>query len=229
LLIHSFPSGLISATFLRRVNRFLIEAELDGEMVRCHLHDPGRLPDILSQKREILLLERNGKRKTRYDVIAARMGGEWVFIHSGYHSMFAERIVDSDTLQELAGYKIARREFLYGKSRIDFLLSNDTRALLEVKGCTLVRDGVALFPDAPTERGRRHVMEMLKAMEEGYKTFILFLVMRNAVKFSPNREVDEGFAIALKEAVSRGTEVMAARLGFDGNNVFYHGRIPVSI
>ena len=195
--------------------------------MQCHLHDPGRLPDIFSRKREILLLERDGRRKTKYDVIAARMEKEWVFIHSGYHSIFAEHIIENHLLDELSIFRVGRREYRYGKSRIDFLLVNKRHALLEVKGCTLARNGIALFPDAPTERGRRHIIELMNSMDDGYLAYILFLVMRNAERFSPNKEIDPEFASLIIEGMERGLGVMAARLKFDGKNVYYAGRIPV--
>jgi len=227
LLIHKFTTPLIPARFLLRLNRFLIEADLDGERIKCHLHDPGRLPDILSGERKILLMEKDGKRKTRYDVIAVYVGGEWVFTHSGYHSLFAIRIMEKRCIKDLKEYRILKKEFRYGKSRMDFLLSNDSRALLEVKGCTLTKGDTALFPDAPTERGRKHVMELMDALEEGYKAFLLFLIMRRAKRFSPNKEVDKKFAIALKKSSEKGVKIIASIIKFDGKNVYYKGTIPV--
>lgn len=202
---------------------------MGGKRIKCHLHDPGRLPDIFSSRRKILLMEKKGKRKTGYDVIAAEVNGEWVFIHSGYHSSFAAEMIEKRCIEGLREYRIIKREFRYGKSRIDFLLSNGSMALMEVKGCTLAKDNVALFPDAPTERGRRHVMELTKAMENGYEAFILFLVMRNARKFSPNRKVDERFAIALKKSAEMGVKIIASQIKFDGKNVYYDGVIPVQL
>jgi len=227
LLIYSFTQPLYSSIFLRRVNRFLIEADLDGEITECHLHDPGRLPDIFSRRRKILIVEKEGDRKTKYDVVAAKVGKEWVFIHSGYHSIFAGKIIEMGLMEKLQGYKIARREYRYGRSRMDFLLAGEKKALLEVKGCTLAKGGVALFPDAPTERGRRHMVELANSVEDGYAAFVLFLVMRNAERFSPNYKVDMKFSLALRRAAKKGVGVLAARIKFDGKNVYYGGEIPV--
>lgn len=201
---------------------------MDGRVDYAHLHDPGRLREILKKGRNLLLAERNGKRKTKYDVISAYMK-EWIFIHSGYHSIFAEKILSEKLIEELEGYKIKKREHRYGRSRIDFLLVNEKNCLLEVKGCTLVKEGIAIFPDAPTSRGYRHIIELIEAQKKGYDVAILFLVMRDAKHFSPNYEMDEKFSEALRKFHSKNAKIVACRLKFDGKNVYYVGRIPVII
>ena len=98
-----------------------------------------------------------------------------------------------------------------GRSRLDFLVETSReRIWIEVKGCTLSKNRKALFPDAPTERGRKHVMELMDALEEGYKAFLLFLIMRRAKRFSPNKEVDKKFAIALKKSSEKGVKIIAS-------------------
>jgi len=226
LLIYKFDEELIRATFLERLNKFLIEAEVNNEVVYCHLHDPGRLKDVLKRGREILLLKKEGKRKTKYDVIASWLN-EWVAIHSGYHSLLASKLIEKKIIMKK--YKIEKKEFKYGRSRIDFLLKNRKKCLMEVKGCTLVEGSVALFPDAPTERGRKHVGELRKAIHEGYDVAILFLIMREARHFSPNWHIDKKFSTVLKEAYEEGTEIIACRIKFDGKAFHYERKIPVVI
>jgi len=228
LLIYTFNQKLIPAKFIKRLNKFLVEVTIGGKTINCHLHDPGRLKEILQKGRKLLLLRKEGKRKTKYDVIAAYME-EWFIIHSGYHSILTEKILKNKLIKNFEKYKIERKEFKYGSSRIDFLLKNDKTCLLEVKGCTLVKNGIALFPDAPTLRGRRHIIELMNAKKEGYDAAILFLVMRPASSFSPNWEIDEKFATSLKTAHKKGVKIIACRIKFDGKNVYYEKEIPVDL
>ncbi len=225
MIIYSFDE-LTEATFIRRLNKFLVEVDLKGK-IKCHLHDPGRLQQLLKRGRKVLLCKKEGrKRKTKYDVIAIKLK-EWVFIHSGYHSIFAEKILENGLLKNF-NYKIEKKEYKYGKSRIDFLLKNSKKCLLEVKGSTYEKNGIAMFPDAPTERGRRHVVELINAINN-YKVAILFLVMREARYFSPNWEIDEKFSQTLKMAHERGVKIMACRIKFDGKNVYFGKEIPVRL
>lgn len=227
-MIYKFNERLTNAIFSKRLNKFLVEVSIDGKVDYAHLHDPGRLKKILKKGRNLLLVEREGKRKTKYDVISAYIN-EWIFIHSGYHSFFAEKILKEKLIEELQEYEIEKREYKYEKSRIDFLLSNEKKCLLEVKGCTLVRERVALFPDAPTSRGYKHIVELIDAGKKGYDTAILFLIMRKADYFSPNYETDKKFSDALKTAFQKNAKILACRLEFNGESVYYNGRVPVVI
>lgn len=210
------------------MNKFLIEARIDDKIEECHLHDSARLEEILKENRKLLLFPKEGNRKTRYDVIAALLD-EWVVIHSGYHSLLAENILKKKLIKEFAEYEIKRKEFRYGNSRIDFLLGNERECLLEIKGCTLVKNDVALFPDAPTKRGYRHVMELIHAIDKGYDVAVLFLVMRKAKYFSPHWEMDKNFSEALKKAYEKKAKIVACRIKFDGNAFYYMGEIAIRL
>lgn len=227
MLIFKFDR-LVPAAFVRRLNKFLVEVRLENELVKAHLHDPGRLIDLLKENRKLLLMEKEGKRKTKYDIIFA-YSKEWVLVHSGYHSKIAEILIKKKLIDELKEYKIERGEYKIGKSRVDFLLSNGKKCLLEVKGCTLVKKDVALFPDAPTERGRKHVLELIESLKKGYDAAILFLIMRKASQFSPNWEIDEKFSYALKEAYKKGVKIIACRIKAKKEALYYQGKIPVKI
>ncbi|MDI6841265.1 MAG: DNA/RNA nuclease SfsA [Methanothermobacter wolfeii] len=226
--------NIICGVYIDRPNRFTMVVDVDGEKKLAHLRDPGRLKELLIPGREVLLRKADGGgRKTEFDVIAVRRGHGWVLINSGFHSDLAAEIINSGLVEELEGFRIERREFSFGESRLDFLLSNGKPMLLEVKGCTLVVDGLALFPDAPTERGRRHVMELADALDDGYLGAVLFLVFgEDARVFSPNVDMDPDFASALREAYERGVMVMAYsfRTIYDGSvRVEPLGRIRVEI
>jgi sugar fermentation stimulation protein A len=134
-------------------------------------------------------------------------------------------------LKEFAEYCTIKPEPFYGHTRFDFLLGNhEELCLLEVKSCTLVRDGIAMFPDAKTERGTRHVMELLKAKEEGYRACILFIIQRaDAHSFSPADDVDKEFGEALRQASKGGVEVYAYSSEFIGDKILLRGRVKVEL
>jgi sugar fermentation stimulation protein A len=134
-------------------------------------------------------------------------------------------------LKEFAEYSTIKPEPSYGHTRFDFLLGNHKElCLLEVKSCTLVRDGIAMFPDAKTERGTRHVMELLKAKEKGYRACILFIIQRaDAHSFSPADDVDEEFGEALRQASKEGVEVYAYSSEFIGDKIILRGKVKVEL
>ena len=204
---------LITGNFMERPNRFTILFNIDDKIEKAHLRDPGRLKELLIPGIPLLLrLAKNTtKRKTKYDVIAVLNEDIWVLINSGFHSDIAAELIESGMIDEFKWYNIEKREYTYGKSRLDFLLSNNNmKMLLEVKGCTLVENGLARFPDAPTTRGKRHLEELMLAKSEGLNAAVLFRVMReDAIEFTPNWEIDPDFSNALSEANKKNVKIVA--------------------
>jgi sugar fermentation stimulation protein A len=151
------------------------------------------------------------KRKTCYDLIGVAYNGQLVSLDSRVPNKLVLEALRNRDIAELSEYTVIKPEFSYGHSRLDFFLANKREScLLEVKSSTLVKDGVAMFPDAVTERGRRHVNELVKAKKEGYRACILFLVQRtDAHAFTPSDETDPKFGKALRNAVNEGVEVYA--------------------
>jgi sugar fermentation stimulation protein A len=130
------------------------------------------------------------------------------------------------TIPGLPAYSRVVPEYTCGHSRIDFCL--DERILLEVKGATLVRNGQALFPDAPTERGRKHLNTLISALKNGFESYIFFLIQRpDAFSFSPNRDTDPEFADTLRHAVEKGVNVLVYTSKFEGNSLYLHENISV--
>lgn len=205
--------NLMKGTFRERPNRFTVMFEHDGCLEMAHLRDPGRLKELLLPGADLLLRPalNTAKRKTKYDVIAVWNAGIWVLLNSGFHNDLAQELVESGLISEFEGYKVEKREYTYGKSRLDFLLTaSEGSFLLEVKGCTLVEDGHAKFPDAPTERGKRHVEELVKAKSQGLNSAVLFIIPReDAEIFSPNWEMDPQFSQALQQAQEQGVLIIA--------------------
>ncbi|MGA2675911.1 MAG: DNA/RNA nuclease SfsA [Methanobacterium sp.] len=204
---------LITGNFMERPNRFTVLFIMDDKIENAHLRDPGRLKELLIPGISLLLrkAKNTAKRKTKYDVIAVLNEDIWVLINSGFHSDIAAELIETRLVDEFKWYNIEKREYNYGKSRLDFLLSNNNvTMLLEVKGCTLVENGLAKFPDAPTTRGKRHLEELMLAKSEGLNAAVLFLIMReDAIEFTPNWETDPDFSATLIDAYKKDVEVVA--------------------
>lgn len=204
---------LIKVEFMSRLNRFVVEfqnPELGVDL--AHLHDPGRLTELLYPG-AVLFIRRasNPNRKTHYDVIGCVKDDEYVLINSAFHSDIAQELIESGQIKELNEYSIVRREFTYGDSRLDFLLRNNTQdMLLEVKGCTLVTNNHAKFPDAPTTRGTRHLKELIQAHKsDGYESTVLFLILKSDAQiFSPNKLTDPDFSETLQKAYECGVNIV---------------------
>ncbi len=215
--------------FVRRLNRFVGEVKTaPGRIELVHIHDPGRLTEILFEGNEVLLARvDNPARKTRWDLLAGRVGDQWVLVHSGYHRAVAEKIFEMPEVSPFGTVVEIHPEVKYGSSRLDFLIrAGEEQIWIEVKGCTLARDGVALFPDAPTSRGRRHMEELIALRGEGFRSAAVFLVFVSAEVFAPNAETDPDFAEVFYRAVRAGVEIYPLRLCYDGENVCYVGRMP---
>lgn len=216
--------NIIHGNFIDRPNRFTVRFKCDQGIEIAHLRDPGRLKELLRPNAQLLLrpaLKIEG-RKTKFDVIAVLKDELWVLINSGFHSDIAQDLINSGLIEEFNGYSIQKREYSYGKSRIDFLLASkeeNKKMLVEVKGCTLIDVELAKFPDAPTSRGKRHVEELIGSRKEGYEAAVLFLVFCEGAKcFSPNIDMDPGFSNALKDAHKSGVHIIAYSFKNDYRN-----------
>ena len=220
---------LLKGTFIERLNRFLGKVEVAGNDLFCYIPNPGRIVELLRLGVEVYLREEQvSGRKTGYDLIFVKHS-HLISIESRVPNRLVEEAVLLGLLPEFSGYDLVRAEYTYGDSRFDFLLSHgDRRMLLEVKSCTLVRGGRALFPDAPTQRGQRHLRTFMSALEQGFDAAILLVVQRSdADSFSPNDETDPGFGAALREAASRGVKVYAHGCRVTLEEIGFINRVPV--
>lgn len=218
--------------FKKRPNRFLALVEIKGKMVPCFLPNPGRMNELLKMDSEVVLRKiEKEERKTRFDVIGVFFNGELVSLDTRVPNRLVFDSLKKGIIEEFSDYNIIKPEFSFGRSRLDFLLTNEfEKCLLEVKSCSLVKDGVALFPDAPTLRGKRHLIELIKAKKEGYRSCVLFIIQRrNAKVFTPNDETDPDFGQALREAKSNGVEVYAYYSEFVGKKIFLRRKIKINL
>ncbi len=213
----------IAGVFVERKNRFLGIVNAGGSDIYVHIHDPGRLKELLYPGNEVLLKKASSPgRKTKWDLIAAKHHGSWILVNSKYHRYIAERIL----AMHFPGYSITA-EVKIGNSRIDFLATGQERIAIEVKGCTLERKGIALFPDAPTKRGARHVEELIRFSTHGRAMLLILAFVTNSTCFLPNEETDPYFSSLFWKALRSGVGVKIPVLKYDGSAVYYLRDIDV--
>ncbi len=185
-------------SFLRRLNRFVVEAALGGETVRAHLPNPGRLWEILFPGAELALLPTPNSPKLAWKVAAARRDGRWVNLDTIRTNALARFLIERGRVLGLEGWRVVSSEVPHGNSRFDFLLGNGSRRLfLEVKSCTLFQGPMSMFPDAVTERGRRHLVELASMPEAGERGAVLIVSQGPESRFFlPDYHTDPAFARA---------------------------------
>jgi sugar fermentation stimulation protein A len=196
--------NVIPAVFVDRPNRFIAHVDIDGRRETVHVKNTGRCRELLLPGAEVWLSgSSNPARKTAYDLIAVRKAnGLLVNIDSQAPNTVAREWLETQH------YDVIRPEYVYGQSRLDFMMERGSeRFLMEVKGCTLERNGIGYFPDAPTERGAKHLRELSGAT--GYTPILLFVIQMDGItEVRGNRETDPAFCEALEEAKKAGVKIM---------------------
>ncbi len=203
------------AIFLRRDNRFIATVLLDGSEVRVHVKNTGRCRELLIPGCQVILSipDNPSERKTPYDLIAVykTVGDKKILINmdsQAPNDAAFDFLKSGRLFSECAS---VRREVTHKDSRFDFYVEDGgRRAFVEVKGVTLEDGGVVMFPDAPTERGAKHIRGLTSAMDEGFEAYVLFVIQMSGVRvFRPNRGTDPDFAEALHKASARGVKILA--------------------
>lgn len=230
---------LILGKYISRPNRFTVTFKNEENNIEiAHLHDPGRLKELLIEDTPILLryiptYNKTG-RKTKYDVIGIYYDDEWLLLNSRFHNKLVQELIDNNEIPQLKDFHIEKPEYTYGKSRLDFLLKNDNNdeLFLEVKGCTLVIDGEARFPDAPTSRGKKHVEELINIKRDGKLSCIIILILQNKAEFfTPNYDTDPDFSLSLEEAYNSGVQILPTHIitRFEDNTLklYYNQILPL--
>lgn len=199
--------------FVRRPNRFQGYVIIDGKEELVHVPNTGRCREILIPGCRVLIRAENGaNRKTRFSLIGGYKNGKLINIDSQAPNKIVEEALINKKINGLESYTTICREKTFGNSRFDFRLTNDNgeEYYLEVKGVTLEEDGHSMFPDAPTDRGRKHLLELIEVKNSGKGAGVLFLIqMENIITFRPNEEMDKAFSDALIFAKSNGVDVFA--------------------
>ena len=201
---------LIEATHVRRLNRFSCIVSLAGRDEAVYLPNSGRLKDILVPGRTVFLAEKAGiNRRTKYDLALVSTGDILTSVDARVATSLVDEALKLGKLAPFRHYHEIRREVPFHSSRLDFLLSGDGGlCYVEVKSVTMACGDLALFPDAPTLRGRRHLQDLIGAREDGHEAAVVFIVQQGLTKrFSPNDELDPAFGVMVRRAYQRGVGV----------------------
>src|SRR4030095_5436143 len=210
-----FTRPLIPGTLIQRYKRFLADVRLDsGETITAHTANSGSMRGLVSPGNTVFLtFHDRPERKLRYSWEIVQVGPTLVGINTSLPNLLVEEALRLGSLKELVGYRDLRREVPYGEnSRVDLLLSNgeQEKCYVEVKNVTLMEEGKAFFPDAVSERGRKHLGELARMVKQGHRSVLFYVVQRDdAHTVYPAEAIDPEYAKALRLAVKAGVEVVA--------------------
>lgn len=212
----------VKAVFKNRPNRFIANVILNGKDETVHVKNTGRCKELLLEGATVILEKSNNtNRKTAYSLIAVYKGDNIVNMDSqAPNEIFADAI-SSGKIEEIGEVDFVKREVKYKNSRFDiYYEKNGKKGFVEVKGVTLEENGLAKFPDAPTERGTKHILELMEAKKEGYETSIAFVVQMKGVKsFTPHKERDKKFYDALYKAYNEGVNILLYDCNVSENSI----------
>ena len=205
---------IVKAKFIERLNRFVAIVELDGRKETVHVKNTGRCKELLPKGAMVYLSKsENPSRKTVFDLVAVEKETERGTLLINMDSQIPNDVAEEWLKKGKLFTKkaIIKREVKCGNSRFDFYIEDgDRKAFLEVKGCTLEDHGHAKFPDAPTERGVKHIEELIGCVKDGYEAYILFVIQMKGVKdFGPNDDTHKAFGDALRKAAAAGVRILA--------------------
>lgn len=244
--------GTLTTGFLiKRQNRFLATVKVDEKIQKAHIADTGRLEEILTPNRELLLLKNRDGLKTDFTLIAAKMEEGWVLINTKLHPVIAGNAIENGVL----GFKPKelKREVKFLNSRFDYYFKTsksdfeqdkspnkrtsfskkttsksdfEVEGFVELKGCSLVEDGFCLFPNAPTSRGVKHIKELIEAKKKGYESYILIMAVRKCRCFKPHPTRDEEFKKIFYKALKEGVKFRGFFVKIDEDlKVVYNGEL----
>ena len=226
--------NVVKAEFISRPNRFIANVNLNGDIKTVHVKNTGRCRELLLPGSVVYLAKgENPARKTEYDLIAVekakKNGVLLINMDSQIPNCVCEELLRSGVI--FSSDAIIKREYTHKSSRFDFYIEEgERRILLEVKGCTLENNGIASFPDAPTERGVKHVRELISSISEGYEAYIVFIIQMNGVyEFRPNDITHVGFGDALRDAERHGVKILAYDCRVTPDTIIFDKEIPINL
>lgn len=221
-------NSIIKGEFIKRLNRFVALCRIDGEDIYCHVKNTGRCKEILVEGAECFLeVSSNPQRKYRYSLVIVKKGERLINIDSQAPNKAVGEFLKEGKL--FSDISFIQPEKTYGNSRFDFYFEHGgKKAFLEVKGVTLEKDGAVFFPDAPTERGTKHLNELCDCIEQGYEAYAFFVVqMKNVKAFSPNDSTDFAFGKALRAAADKGVKIICYDCSVTENEMLIEAAVPV--
>ena len=205
-----FGKKIVDGIFLERPNRYLSRVEVEGEEVLAHVPDPGRLPGLMMTGRKVRLIHQPGpKRKTEYTLVLVRHGSIWVSVYPVFANKLIQDALMDRVLPFLKGYTEFSSEVKVKNSRFDFkLMFPKSPAYVEVKSVSFVEKGLGRFPDAPTERGVKHIKELMEFCGQGYRSAVVFVSQRSDTRsITSNDDIDPVFGEWLRNASGKGVEL----------------------
>ena len=223
---------LVEGRFLTRLNRFAALVYMEGREVQVHVANSGRMKELLVAGRRVLLRPAPGDhRKTQFDLALVDLGHTLSSADARLPNVVLYEALEAGVLPRFAGYDEHLREVTFGDCRLDLALRGPRgTCYIEAKSVTLVEDGTGLFPDAPTIRGTKHVRSLGRALTEGHRAAVVFVVQRDdAQDFAPNDAADPEFGAALREAVGQGVEAYAYRCRVTAREIELGHELPVRL
>ena len=221
--------NMVPGRFLCRPNRFIAHVEIDGNVEIVHVKNTGRCRELLPEGAQVWCEKSdNPNRKTKYDLICVQKGDRLINMDSQAPNTAAGEWLRSGGLGAVTD---VRPEVKFENSRFDFAFQKDGKpCYMEVKGVTLENDGICAFPDAPTERGAKHLRELIRAKEAGYDAFVLFVIQMSDVRYlHPNDATDPGFSNALRQAARAGVQVLAMACEITPDSMKICETVPVCL
>ena len=220
---------MVQGRFLARPNRFIAHVQIGGQTEICHVKNTGRCRELLPEGATVWCeVAKNPARKTKFDLITVEKGDRLINMDSQAPNIAAGEWLRAGGLGQLEDL---RAETVHGDSRFDFsFVRNGKRCFLEVKGVTLERDGICAFPDAPTDRGAKHLRGLARAAEDGFGAYVLFVIQMSDVRYlQPNDATDPQFGDALRAAAGAGAEILAVDCRVTENSMVIGGPVEVRL
>ncbi|MEZ5104701.1 MAG: DNA/RNA nuclease SfsA [Draconibacterium sp.] len=228
-----FPEKLVHGTLIQRYKRFLADVKLDdGTVVVAHCTNSGSMKSCIENGAEVYLTPVNDpKRRTKFTWEMIKINGDWVGINTSNPNRLGFEAVKEGKIEGLSGYKSVAREVKFGDSRFDIFAENENeKCFIEVKNVTMKEGRYALFPDAVTTRGQKHLKTLMEVKSAGIRAVMLYIVQRMDVGvFAPAKEIDPGYADALKEAVNAGVEVFVVQAKVTPERIEIGEQLPFEI
>lgn len=214
--MYNYPK-LLKAKFIKRYKRFFTDVEINGEILTVHNPNTGSMKCVVKEGRDVLISRSdNPKRKLAHTLEAFLVDGEWMLTNTILMNRIVRAAIADGEIPELGEIHNLKNEYSYKDGRIDFLADCDMgKCLIEVKNVTLFDDEFCMFPDAVTERGRKHLNILMQSQEEGYIPCMFYICQLKRPFFRPAHEIDPKYAETLKEAMDKGVHVFTLHTVFD--------------
>lgn len=224
-------NNIVKGRFISRPNRFIANVEINNKIEVCHVKNTGRCKELLIPEETTVFVQENDnpKRKTKYSLITVKKGDRLINMDSQVPNKVVYEWIKKGNL--FNNQSVIKMEKKYDKSRFDlYVEEGDRKAFIEVKGVTLEEDGVVRFPDAPTERGVKHLKELCKCIDEGYEAYIIFVIqMKDVLYFEPNIKTHKEFGEALREAKKHGVNILAVDCNITEDSIDINNYVEVKV